>query len=623
MRDIDWEFMRSTYLACLEPVATQKPSEWCVENLEFNEAGNHGPFRLDGCEYIAELLDDWADPTINDEVLVFGSQSRKTGSLMGGVCWAVKHDPSGFLWVMPSIQLARKFSRQRFKRMIEKSPSLAHLIPTGARRHEFSTLEMLLGPSTINFVGSNSAANLSSNPCRRVVLDEVDKFDAGGREEADAVNLAEQRTKDQVNPQRWKTSTPTLTTGLIWQEFLKGDQRRYFVPCPHCSQDVVFAWSETYTALSKTGKEAYMVWDQSARVDKAWDFEKVRQTAHLACPHCKGAIEDHHKRGLVKRGHWAATNPAAPAHFRSRHLPSLYVTSPETSFGALAVKFLQAKASAAGLRGFINGDLAEPYQFQDRLKTVQVVVRSGVTKTREGIPDRTVRFGAGDRQRGKAEAGELPHWWHVIADVKRCDDGRVKVQIVSEGKLLTESNLVAAFQEHEVQSNCVILDSGWDTANVYALCMDRGYYALKSEGDQLFAGHPDGGKKVYSPPKPLHTMLANMGPKHEYVPYQGSLEPHPQEPMFLHVAKYPLMDFFNWMRQAPHVEFVVPEDVSADFHAHLSAWIAEDGKNKRGELVRQWRQLKDRDDLYQCCCYIALLMLDGGLVDWSIDTRKT
>jgi Phage terminase large subunit (GpA) len=366
MRKIDLSFMLGAYLACFTPRPTKRPSQWCVENVEFNEAGNHGPFRLDGCEYIAEVVDDWGNPDVHDEVLVFGSQTRKTGSLMGGACWAIINDPSGFLWVMPSLTLARKFTTQRLKRMILKSPGTQGLVPTGARRHEVSALSMMLGPSTLNFVGSNSAANLSSNPCRRVVLDEVDKFDAGGREEADAVNLAEQRTKDQPNPQRWKTSTPTLVSGLIWQEYLKGDQRRYFVPCPSCSKLVVFAWSKQFTVMPVDGCEAFVRWDPEARRDDGtWDLEKVSRSAHLVCPHCEGKILDGHKTAMVKAGQWISTNPNSAAGFVSRHLPSLYASSPETTFGALALKFLQNKRSLLGLQGFINGDLAEPYQSQD------------------------------------------------------------------------------------------------------------------------------------------------------------------------------------------------------------------------------------------------------------------
>lgn len=458
MRKTDLSFMFSVYLACLTPRPTQKPSQWCVENLSFDEAGNHGPFRLDGCEYLIDVIDDWANTTVNDIVLVFGSQTRKTGSLMGGACWAIVNDPCGFLWVMPSLTLARKFSTQRWKKMIMASAAVRLLAPTGARRHEVSALSMMLGASTINLVGSNSAANLSSNPCRRVVLDEVDKFDAGGREEADAVNLAEQRTKDQTNPQRWKTSTPTLTSGLIWQEFLKGNQMRYFVPCPKCGKHVVFAWSKQFTVFPLAGNEAFIRWAPEAkRTDGTWDYEKVKATTRAICPHCNHGIEDSEKKAMVKAGEWRATNPNAARNFISRHLPSLYVTSTETTFGSLAVKFLQSKRSLLGLQGFINGDLAEPYAMQDvsvnrRQKAIQQIEVTG-----EWLKILSVDYHHNE-----------PYFWAVVRAWNGSDKSH-GVCYKSFNQWYEVDELQAA---HKIIPSAVIIDEGFQASTVRQNCAD-------------------------------------------------------------------------------------------------------------------------------------------------------
>lgn len=477
MRKTDLSFMLAAYLACLAPRPTQKPSQWCVENLEFDEAGNHGPFRLDGSEYIADVIDDWANPEVNDEVLVWGSQTRKTGCLMGGVCWSVVNDPCGFLWAMPSLTLARKFSTQRLKKMMLKSPGVHALVPTGARRHEVSALSMMLGASTINLVGSNSAANLSSNPCRRVVLDEVDKFDAGGREEADAVNLAEQRTKDQPNPQRWKTSSPTLTSGLIWQEFLKGNQMRYFVPCPKCSKLVVFAWSKQFTVFPLMGSEAFIRWDPKARrQDGIWDLDLVKSSAHCICPHCEHPIGDGEKKAMVKAGKWIATNPNAAKNFISRHLPSLYASSPETSFGALAVKFLQAKRSLLGLQGFINGDLAEPYQSQDLSnERMELVRKVQVEITAEWKKVLTV-----DAQQ------KWPYFWFIV----RAWNGG-NSEGVQCGMADTTDDLRAIQIAQGIRDAGVFIDSGYGAmreAEIYRECVRFGEIRPRRNGFPVHIG---------------------------------------------------------------------------------------------------------------------------------------
>lgn len=469
-------FMDSIRVACLAPRPTQKPSEWCTENLIFDEAGNHGPFKLTGCEYIREPLDDFADAGIADEVLVWGSQTRKTGTLMGGASWAIANDPCGFLWVMPSLTLVQKFSRQRFQKLLQASGPLQSLIPRGAARHDFSTASMMLGASTLNFVGSNSPANLASNPCRRVILDEVDKFDAGGREEADAVNLAEQRTKDQTNPQRWKTSTPTLITGIIWQEYLKGDQRRYFVPCPHCNQFVVFAWSQQFTVLPKTGSEAYVFWDKEAkRKDGSWDLERVMQTARIRCPHCSKGIEDSYKTKMVRNGQWRKTNLSAPAEFISRHLPSLYACSPQTSFGSLAVKFLQAKNSLMGLQGFINGELAEPYLTQDKQGERTELITANLVLNGDWKKLMTVDCQA-----------RSPYFWYVVRAWLNGNSEGIEAGSCDTWEEVRDKQL-----EHGIADVCVCVDSGYGArsdADVYKNCSRFGTFEKTDSGLALAVG---------------------------------------------------------------------------------------------------------------------------------------
>lgn len=118
--------------------------------------------------------------------------------------------------------------------------------------------------------------------------------------------------------------------------------------------------------MTKTGSEAFLVWDKEAKKpDGRWDLDRVERSARMVCPHCQGDILDSFKTRMIAGGEWRPTATAEQG-FRSRQLSSLYAAAPETTWGKLAVKFLQAKASLLGLQGFINGDLAEPYESQDR-----------------------------------------------------------------------------------------------------------------------------------------------------------------------------------------------------------------------------------------------------------------
>lgn len=58
-------------------------------------------------------------------------------------------------------------------------------------------------------------------------------------------------------------------------------------------------------------------------------------------------------------------NPGALPGVRSYHLSSLYSPDRKCTWGHLAVSFIEAKQSMGGLQGFINGNLAEPWEQQD------------------------------------------------------------------------------------------------------------------------------------------------------------------------------------------------------------------------------------------------------------------
>lgn len=451
----------------------QSPSAWCCENLIFDEPDNRGPFTTSGRDYIRETIDAWADPSITDMVQVFGSQTGKTAGIMGGAAWTIRNEPSRLFWVMPTRPTVQKFSRTRWQTMLHRSPELAALIPAGSRRFDFSTFEQIVGGSIVDMVWSNSPSALSSVPARIVILDEVDKFNEGGAKEADAVNLAEQRTKSFANPKRVKTSTPTLISGMIWQEFLKTDQRRRFMPCPHCSKSLTLIWSKQYSIFKSTGEEAVAKWDKEAkRDDGTWDLDRVERSARFECPHCAGHIRDAHKTVIDRRGDWRPSTTAARG-YRGWHLSSLYSASAEANVGKLAVKFLQAKNSLMGLQGFINGDLAEPYQAQDTLGERVELVTSRVEVTAEWKKLITVDCQA-----------RSPHFWFVV----RQWNGGNSVAIEA-GSLDQWEDLRARQLAHHIPDVYVLIDSGFGAksdAEVYKNCV-RNSELIPQDNDKVIA----------------------------------------------------------------------------------------------------------------------------------------
>jgi hypothetical protein len=440
----------------LRPLPSSNPSRWVEDHIIFDEPQNRGRFSFGGREYLRELVDWWGDRFSTDAVGVFGSQSGKSASILAGLAWTVCNLSAQIFWVMPVRDLAKRISNARWRPMLARS--FPDIIPRGRDRHHWATFTQALLQANIEIVWSNSESKLSEVPATHAVMDEVDKFNEGGKGSADAIALAEERTKNARFPKRWKTSTPTLVEGLIWQEFLKTDRRRRFAPCPLCSKRIVLVWSKEYTVFPITGEEAPVVWDREAkRKDGTWDFDRVARSARFQCPHCGGHIRDEMKERMDAAATWVPTNPLGARGMKGWHLPSLWSPSPECSVGRLAVKFLNRKNSLLGLQSFINGDLAEPYQAQDTLGERVEAVQQRVEITAQWTKMLTVDCQA-----------KAPYFWHIV----RAWDGANSVGVAG-GPLDTWDDIEDVQTAHGIKPELVAIDSGWGArsdADVYKSC---------------------------------------------------------------------------------------------------------------------------------------------------------
>lgn len=287
MRDYQKNRLRDHFRSYWRPEPDIPVWKWAEENVvlsSLESADTPGPFNSLLTPFIREPLECFRDPEVNEVTLVFGSQICKTLMIMLGVAWWLANHSGRLIWIMDTRDNALSFSKTRWQPLLRDCPQLAALIPTG--RDDFSNLEQRIGGSLINFVGSNSAGNIASRPADIIVMDEVDKFAVTTSREANAIDLAEQRLKSRANTKIIKTSTPTEINGLIWKSFLNSDQRKYYVPCPHCGNEFIFEFE-------------HIQWDQKAKNSSGWDYAQVQRTARYHCPHCSAEIHDGQKTAMV------------------------------------------------------------------------------------------------------------------------------------------------------------------------------------------------------------------------------------------------------------------------------------------------------------------------------------
>jgi phage terminase large subunit GpA-like protein len=222
--------------------------------------------------------------------------------------------------------------------LIADSPALRERVsPARSRDAGNSMLSKEFPGGILVLTGANSATGLRSMPARYVFLDEVDAYPASADEEGDPVTLAEARTTTFSHRRKvFMVSTPTIR-GLsrIEREFEASDQRRYFVPCPHCGT---------------------MQWLQFDRL--RWAKGKP-ETAAYHCEGCERPIAEHHKTEMLAKGEWRATSKSTDPKAIGFHLSALYSPLGWKSWAEIAREWLAAQGSDEALRAARNTLLGE------------------------------------------------------------------------------------------------------------------------------------------------------------------------------------------------------------------------------------------------------------------------
>ncbi|OUS08004.1 phage tail protein [Rhodobacterales bacterium 52_120_T64] len=318
-------------------------SEWADQHrwLSSRASAEPGRYRTARTPYLREIMDALS-PKHPAQRISF-MKAAQVGATEAGNNWigfVIHHAPGPMLAVLPTLEMAKRSSRGRIDPLIEDSPALKERVnPARSRDAGNSMLSKEFPGGILVLTGANSATGLRSMPARYIFLDEVDAYPASADEEGDPVSLAEARTTTFAHRRKvFMVSTPTIK-GLsrIEREYEASDQRRYFVPCPHCSR---------------------MQWLEFERL--RWAKGKP-ETATYHCEGCEAAIAEHHKTAMLEAGEWRATTKSQDPNSIGFHISALYSPIGWKSWEQIARDWLAAQGSEDMLRAARNTLLGETW----------------------------------------------------------------------------------------------------------------------------------------------------------------------------------------------------------------------------------------------------------------------
>jgi phage terminase large subunit GpA-like protein len=340
---IDYTVIESL-LRGLKPDPILTVSEWSDQFRILPPASAEpGPFRTRRTPFMKEISDKLSSSN-PAQIIFFQKCSQISGTETGNnwVGYTIDIAPSAMLYVMPTDTMMKNCSTTRITPMINSTPALSKKIkPARSRDGGNTMMRKEFEGGLIIMVGANSPNGVSSNPVKKVYLDEIDRYPANIGGEGDVIALAITRTSTYGATRKiLGTSTPTIAgTSLINKELKKTGQRRYHVPCPHCGAYQHLKFSNLKWETGKYDKVAY------------------------ECSECHELIQERYKTKMLNAGEWKADFPELEDGITFGYqINALYSPYGWYSWSTMAKEHDDAVEDLPKMITFVNTKLGEVYE---------------------------------------------------------------------------------------------------------------------------------------------------------------------------------------------------------------------------------------------------------------------
>lgn len=567
-------------------------SEWADghRKLSTKSSPEPGPWRTSRTPYLREIMDCLSTTSpVRKVVFMKGAQIGATEAGLNWIGYVISHAPGPMMAVTPTVDMAKRFSRQRLQQMIDDCPQLRELVAPSRERDSGNTVLSKEFPGGILvIVGSNAPGPLRSMPVRYLFCDEVDGYPLSADKEGDPVNLAVVRTQNFGDSGRGKVflvSTPTVKgISRIESEFEATDQRRFFVPCVHCGHMQVLKFPS-------------LRWE-AGRPD----------TVGYVCEACGGVMRNHHKASMLAGGEWRATAPVQPGVV-GFHLSSLYSPVGQLSWRMVAEQWEASAVSIEQRQVFVNTKLGETWTDQG-----------------EGPDWEKIHAGRAEYRRGTVPAGVLV--LTAGADVQK---DRIEVSVWGWGRGLTSwlvdhlviqgdpstaeawepvNALLARDWQHDrgapIKIERLAVDSGHETAAVYKWARKAGSRVLVVKGAA--------GAKAGSAPVSVPSAIDGYRDRKRTL--RG---------VRVYGVNTPILktELYRWLwleRGAgvpPDGSVFIPHDVDVEWCRQLVAEQLVRWRDRRGYMRTEWRAKRERNEALDCRVYARAATWVLGMDRWS------
>jgi phage terminase large subunit GpA-like protein len=275
------------------------------------------------------------------------------------ICYLAATRPTHVLFAMDSAKEAKNISA-RLQRLLTTNTALAGVF-TDEGEDDLQNLLLRLRGMLVHLGGSGAPGFYANKSIGLAILDELDRhMAAAGGKHANTIDLARDRLKKVEEGKIIGGGTPASFEGETNQNYLTGTREELHGECPHCHHLQPIRWER-------------IRFEHCKALDGKWDYARVLNETYLQCENelCTEPIREHHKAYMLHpdRVKWVEHNDGKDDWPRalgrcSLWINDLYSRDVQTSWGRIAVKWLDAQKSPSKLLNFFNETLGCPQKDQ-------------------------------------------------------------------------------------------------------------------------------------------------------------------------------------------------------------------------------------------------------------------
>jgi phage terminase large subunit GpA-like protein len=652
MSEATAQFLSRVITTALWPQNDAPIYEWAYPLIKLDASSPiHGNYNIENSPQFKEQFDAFQDEDVRMVTSLGPNQGGRTKAMEIASLWSIVNRPGPMQWNTDTNDKAKDEAEDRWWPLakscvpvVEKLP--AHGTGLGVERHKEKIRKVIFTDGMPFYVQGCSESNLEQKSIMTQFNDECWQWPVGRLEIAHIrCNVAYA-----WNYKVWNGSVAGIDGDDIDLLFKSGTQKEWAWLCPKCGRKQLPRWG-------KPKQRGGIHWERDKKTkpnDREWDYDEVEKTVRYECEHCKEDFDDSARvrRILNESAIYIAQNPKAPYWHQSFRFNILSVNWPGLTWGKWVVEFLKSVEQARRysnlepLKKFWTRRMTESWDESRHAMSTHKVVLSdynlaepNIYKTQQwekdstGIGGEMIRFMGVDKQ-------EWGYPFVIRATTKEGDSRLIERGVGERTCLSSYTEIEAKAKEFGVQPQCVLIDSAYETHEVYAQAVNHGWTCMRGVDREPFR-HT---KEIVDRNGMVKKVFIELPYSEEQWsdPFSGTSQQQLNRRIRMARAVPKLARRFDWInlhiknllsafKQGQAVYWGVPGNVGADYIRQINAEVRHVIINAKGKRTEWWSNTnakgtgtKRPNHAWDCECMIVVAMCLQKLInlsDWTPESE--